>query len=719
MIFSNIFGKHKIAEKLPKQITEATPRLEQMHSGAALPRIELVFDKLKFGDFPEITEGKIKDNKIFLDRKEFYVRAALEAVQPYYEYVRHLPPISKDKDMSLCLRYIIARTIAIYWDLPASAMHHDCEKFGLLKHSILTATNEAERLSRINKYSEIAGIDSEQTRKQRPQIVMCGFLTGLLHDADKLLNIKLTCEMQNSVNKFNPLYGSGSILDFKLAFPREQMTLEWGENPVPNLSLGLHYMYSITPKQFREGLTGRLWEYIHATLKNYKSEADHVAVRAGQEADQYVIEISKALNETLSKKDILNVPGGYLFKVSKAWYVVFERPFWTDLNRTMQTVEKTLEKTLIDNDLVFSHPSSGSVFDLNCIVAGKPCKKTVSFLRAELFERLPALSGVTVSLGTLRFKAGHSTFLNTLGLKLPPSSFEEQDKNALESSENTNLDNLSPSSKDHSHDTNLVDDSIEPPAIRISRGTGEKIVQPPQANVEKIAECPEDTHSESVTTHNDGSDYDADGYVIIPEFKGHKSVVAKKQMSKDLYNALPHLQMVLLSALANTLGVADATEVVPRTIFQRTNDVRSIFYLLENQTILARSPKVLQFAWVIFCHEKKKKLHEWSEKIDDLPITFSGVDILGRLLTSYFYKCWSKSGVLIPEGNQYEFSYSNSRMPILISAKSAPEMMEVEGNFINLDAHNLSQYLTNRVGTKSIQQSLNYYYKLLYGKAWS
>jgi len=409
-----------------------------MKQTPVLTQRRLTLETLEFGDFPVLKEGKIKRdpnfNKNFITIKEKYIYAAFDALEPYFAYTCLL--LNNDKGLISVVEYMLERMIAIYWDCPASRLHHDRSDFGLLKHSVRVAVHEAAKVSRTNFYSEFGtGLDTSKIRKRRDLITLCGFIIGLLHDSDKLLQIDLTCDYGNAQTTFSPLYKAGRILDFKLVHPPEKMTLKWNSNLKSSAIMGpmlLNWLLlgNETWRDFCENLSIQEITFMIDSLSNYQSSADHIAVRFSQEEDGYLNEIRIAISRMLKGGKSFNVKGGTIFKVSSNWYLLLHDVFFAALNKELMTAEDSVLKILIQNNLLFmprGETNHKTTLNLTLFFPGQAGKKyNVSFCKSSFFETLPELEKKEVSPGKLLISRYHIDFLKKYGLDLPDSIFTEK-----------------------------------------------------------------------------------------------------------------------------------------------------------------------------------------------------------------------------------------------------------------------------------------------------
>ena len=209
----------------------------------AMTNPELILERLKAYDFPEIRNvGKV-DNTNFIAVKRHYINLAYEAVQEYTSFVMHLTPIALKEEYAAHIEFIVKGFINFFWDMPSSKEHHDNQPFGHLTHSLEVACRQAYTMSLHNVTNE-RGIDSEQTKKQRPLLVMTGFVAGLLHDANKIFNYDLQCIMPGKMDAYSPMKGAASILDFCLKYPSRHIRKGWKTPDKVFFHYGIHILFN-------------------------------------------------------------------------------------------------------------------------------------------------------------------------------------------------------------------------------------------------------------------------------------------------------------------------------------------------------------------------------------------------------------------------------------------------------------------------------------------
>jgi len=761
-------------------------------------RRRLTIETLEFSDFPVVTKHKIRGgaefNKKFFDLKEHYVQQAFDAVEQYYYYATLL--VKNDKVLSKLIEFMTKRMIEIYWDAPASKLHHDKSDFGLLKHSIRVAVNEAKQVSGTNIYSELGGIDNSNTRKRRDFFTACGYIVGLLHDADKLLQIDMSYRSGQAEVTFNPLRTNGRILDFKMLYPPEHIDLKWTGNRNNGVVMGVQLLNRLMINNpqwmpFCNELSGREYTYIFSVLNNYQSSADHIAVAFAQDQDGYLNEVRVGISRILKSHTKLNATDGYIFKVSPDWYLLIHNRFFGALNQELMTAEDALAKVLAQNGQLFVRPQSGqqikTTFELTLFIGDYQGKKYgVSFCKAAFIETLPDVVRHQVPAVPNLISRQHSEYLYSVGLHLPETSFTKKPGTESETGdrrrparrqppEPPELDfnktdypqtrpeqpwndggqqspsglrehemvdeqtgeivstaELPAAETAHTPDTPAVTKEqpslIEAPELKtegqpqVASHTAQpetvagfiNPVQKPTKKKKAAASITEPIPANEEQQAVPEEEAAADGRIEIPEIQPKFAKPVHERYSVAFWNYLPVLQIALLETLANSIGAADVKGLrLSNAHLQRFEDQRTIFYLLPNRSLLARTPNVIKFAWQVLLFQRDQGLYQWLNEITDLPIVFNGEDAASVTLLNYFFRKWKFINVLLPVNNLPVFQIGEQEVNLIAKGLKVSKAT-ISGKFVAFDPISLNAYTSNRLGQKDFLQVMRSYYQNLY-----
>ena len=620
-----------------------------LNDPSSLNRAVLELKKIQPGDFPTIQDDKIQ-HAHFISRKEEYVSAAFEAVRPYFSYVIHLPAIGRDTELSKALEIVIKGFIATYWDMPSSKDHHDSLPFGHVRHSMIVACKEAERLSRTNIFNSNGTLDSERTRKMRPYVVIAGFLAGLFHDADKIFNYDLSCVLSADTKTYSPFHGSASILEFQMKYPKSRLRRRWKKNEYPNIYFGFHLFYTIVPQSLRKVLPGEMYEFIYVTMQHYKGMADQIATKESLQDDNYLGKIQAATHELIMQTDAVNHPNGWGFKISHAWYLVLPNKFLPEIAFRLGAVPDSCEKVLYDSGIMQSSPTGGNGYTQIGLymAAGKTTKlETAAFMSAAFFDDILSKTGVRLPIPRYPVKIDSESrpAVEALALAppLPDSAFYTP-----------------PSPRNNPSDLPRLkqdDTGIEHQAPQID----------PKAQAKANPLKSNDEHKE----------------IAVP-----KAII--KRMGQEFVGAAPEIYRALAAALANNVG--SGSEIIPQFNIQRTADERTVFYLLKDTSLIARSPLVLRLTWSFLIEEIRNNIHPWALTIKDMPPGLSGEDPFSRALIHSTYAAWVRMGLLMPSGGDNTFLLSRQPVVLIQGYKKKKPILSdstISGEFIRLSVTTL------------------------------
>jgi hypothetical protein len=318
---------------------------------------ELNIDKLEPGNFPVIKNAGHIHNEVFHKHMLELAEEAYKAVEKYITLVMHIRPLARNPVFEQYIKRFVRNCIIQFWDMPSSKEMHDSKPWGHLIHSLVVAYRLADKLSRSNIMGQY-GIDTEQTRKQRPYLTMGGFIAGMLHDSNKIYNYDLRANTDPRTIYYDPTRGSGSILQFMMKYPENIIQKGWKQYHATGHLFGLILFFNIVPKELRLKFSSEIYEYINSELNGVKSNADKEAAAYAHSKDSKILsKISEAIYEILLSDEPFNHRAGWGFKISENWYIVSSPTFLQRICNVISAVPDTIRKILIDNNIIFVPPN--------------------------------------------------------------------------------------------------------------------------------------------------------------------------------------------------------------------------------------------------------------------------------------------------------------------------------------------------------------------------
>lgn len=194
-----------------------------------------------------------------------------------------------------------------------------------------------------------------------------------------------------------------------------------------------------------------------------------------------------------------------------------------------------------------------------------------------------------------------------------------------------------------------------------------------------------------------------------------------KRISPEFMTAAPHIAAAVLQAIANAWGISNG-KVISEYHLQRLQDERTIFYILENRSLLARHPHALKLGWELFQNEISQGMHVWSADIPDLPKAFTGIDLIGSKLMKYMYSNWADMGCLVPRERLFIFRESQCAVTLITGyRKGEPQRLNafVHGDFIELNPAAFKRMVTCRQGKNTCDEALQHTFFAAYNRNWA
>lgn len=709
------------------------PEAQKRDMGARFQCLEV--DKLEIAQpFPTLHLKSKPYHKNYIPEKKRLVEEAFKSVYPYYNFVIHLEPISCNESLAKAIQLTIEEFIALFWDMPSSREHHDNKPFGHLEHSLRVACREAQSMCEVNLYSETS-LDSEQTRKQRPILVVSGFIIGLLHDASKILNYDLRSVVASGAVHYTPFTGSASILEFMLKYPTNTIRKSWKVNPHPNLEYWIQAFFNLVPGKVRTRMSGEIIEMIFSRLRYYKSSSDHLVTSQSLQDGNYSEKVSQCLHEVLMTP-ALNRPDGWAFKIDPNWYLVYHNQFINRMCRSMQCVAESLEKYLYEAKVMPGRAFGERLEVVHEFWVYPPGENKdamrvyASFLRASFVES--ALSrtsyGSRVDLYGLRIVEVYRKVVEALALDpaLPDGIYQsivipnqgpeaggsdqaqEPDEAGADVAAGTDYDPETGEvfGMDHvSDDAPCQEGEEQGDSEAGAEGSvrGSPAAEPAARPVAQVAaELPApDSRKES-----EGAEFDR---------LARPASIIKTKGSNDLFLAKEKIATAVLQGIANAVGIK-AANVPPVFQFQPAGASHCVFVLTSDSRILGAWPGMMKSAWKLFDSQVKSGAMGWAADIAARPPVLDS-SILAKNLMSYMAEYWVQQGALMRTGGKYTFdvgSLSVVRVKAFVNGDPVRESMILKGLFCEFDPDGLENHVTGRFGKPSIAESVEHFRKLAY-----
>lgn len=687
-----------------EQVAPVAAPAEQHHVETSVSESVKHYPVLEITDlqtyaFPVLSHaGKVR-NTDFIAVKRDVINQAFASVKEYSDYVGHLPPIGRNEGFCRHIEYITKGFIGIFWDMPSSKRHHDSEPFGHLVHSLEVACRQAYLMSKQQVVNE-GGLDSEQTKKQRPYLVMTGFIAGLLHDSNKIFNYDLQSHMGKTKAVFSPTFGSASILDFCLKYPPATIKKDWKRIGPARIYYGINTFYNIVPMSLRVRLSGEMYEYIFSIINGVKDTSDQAATKYSLAKSGYMSKVQECVHELLLHEEALNHPQGWGFKISANWYIVRYDRFINSLSRVLGAQPESLAAVLMDNGVLFASPKDrSSSFQVGLLFVGekRASKEIIGFIAAPFFDQI---------LLNIRGAAGRST---VYGVKIPESY--KDFFMGLEFSpalpKTLFLEKKKP-------DEATPDDPQQDAAPR-----EETIAEQQEAfsnkNMQSVAGLAGNVPAPTAET----PPLEVDPAVPAPKkSRGLDSI--KDKISDVFFLQADKLAMSVLEAIANAFGCTQKS-IANDAHLQKTATDGTIFYLIDSQQLWARYPHILHFGWELFLKERDEGMHEWTLAIPDLPLAWNSREIWMRKLGSHFLYVWRGAGCIRPHESTIFATESQEVIIIPAFVKGDPkrELVSIKGEFIELDVNAFKRVVTKRKSKGSLTDAIVFMFNAAYGKTWT